>query len=257
MKLIPVVQSLLLAIMVVACVGCAQSQLLGDPLAAEDAGFQSGTAGSGSGSGSAGSGDPTGAGGTGISGLGGSDGTGIGGSTGGGGVATGIGGAGGTFGLGGTGAAGGTLGIGGAGGTFGLGGAGGTFGLGGQGGSGAGGRAGTTGAGGRAGGGGSSAGGAGGTSGTSPTFAQIYTTILKVYCAGSNCHNPGSAGGVGFASQASAFSAVSSRVKAGNGAGSSFYNTVNSGAMPRGASKLSAANLALIKAWIDAGALNN
>jgi len=250
MKLIPVVQSLLLAIMVVACVGCAQSQLLGDPLAVEDAGFQSGTAGSGSGSGSgsAGSGDPTGAGGTGISGLGGSDGTGIGGSTGGGGVATGIGGAGGTSGLGGTGAEGGT---------FGLGGAGGTFGLGGQGGSGAGGRAGTTGAGGRAGGGGSSAGGAGGTGGASPTFTQIYTTILKVYCGGSNCHNPGSAGGVGFASQASAFSAVSSRVKAGNGAGSSFYNTVNSGAMPRGASKLSAANLALIKAWIDAGALNN
>src|SRR5450432_3100565 len=224
MKLIPVVQSLLLAIMVVACVGCAQSQLLGDPLAVEDAGFQSGTAGSGSGSGSgsAGSGDPTGAGGTG--------------------------GAGGTSGLGGTGAEGGT---------FGLGGAGGTFGLGGQGGSGAGGRAGTTGAGGRAGGGGSSAGGAGGTGGASPTFTQIYTTILKVYCGGSNCHNPGSAGGVGFASQASAFSAVSSRVKAGNGAGSSFYNTVNSGAMPRGASKLSAANLALIKAWIDAGALNN
>ncbi len=249
MKLIPVVQSLLLAIMVVACVGCAQSQLLGDPLATDDAGYQSGTGGSGSGSGtgSAGSGDPTGAGGTGISGLGGSGGTGSG-STGGGGVATGSGGAGSTFGLGGTGAEGGT---------FGLGGAGGTFGLGGQGGFGAGGSAGTTGTGGRAGGGGSSAGGAGGTTGASPTFTQIYTTILKVYCAGSNCHNPGSAGGVGFASQASAFSAVSSRVKAGNGAGSGFYNTVNSGAMPRGASKLSAANLALIKAWIDAGALNN
>jgi hypothetical protein len=246
MKLIPVVQAFLLAIMVVACVGCAQSQLLGDPLAAEDAGFQSGMAGSGSGT--AGSGDPTGAGGTGILGLGGSDGTGSGGSTGGGGVQTGIGGAGGTSGLGGTGAAGGT---------FGLGGAGGTFGLGGQGGSGAGGRAGTTGAGGRAGGGGSSAGGAGGTGGPSPTFTQIYTTILKVYCAGSNCHTPGSQGGVSFASQASAFSAVSSRVKAGNGAGSSFYNTVNSGSMPRGAPKLSAANLALIKAWIDAGALNN
>ena len=32
---------------------------------------------------------------------------------------------------------------------------------------------------------------------------------------------------------------------------------VNSGSMPRGQAKLSAANLAKIKAWIDAGALNN
>lgn len=33
--------------------------------------------------------------------------------------------------------------------------------------------------------------------------------------------------------------------------------TVNTGSMPPGGAKLSAANLALIKAWIDAGALNN
>ena len=79
----------------------------------------------------------------------------------------------------------------------------------------------------------------------------------RTYCAGSSCHSPGSQGGVGFSSQSSAYSAVSRRVTAGNGAGSSFYNTVNSGSMPRGASKLSAANLAKIKAWIDAGALNN
>jgi hypothetical protein len=32
---------------------------------------------------------------------------------------------------------------------------------------------------------------------------------------------------------------------------------VNTGAMPRNAAKLSATNLALIKSWIDAGALNN
>jgi len=46
----------------------------------------------------------------------------------------------------------------------------------------------------------------------------------------------------------------------GTGAGGStvsFYTTVNSGSMPPGGPKLSAANLALIKAWIDAGALNN
>jgi hypothetical protein len=32
---------------------------------------------------------------------------------------------------------------------------------------------------------------------------------------------------------------------------------VNTGRMPEGQAKLSAANLALIKAWIDGGALNN
>jgi hypothetical protein len=49
---------------------------------------------------------------------------------------------------------------------------------------------------------------------------------------------------------------VKSRVTPGNGAGSSLYTLVNSGSMPPG-QKLSAANIAKIKAWIDAGALNN
>ncbi len=98
-------------------------------------------------------------------------------------------------------------------------------------------------------------GGAGGSA--APTFTQVYTTILVVYCSGNSCHNPGNQKNVSFASQASAYTAVKSRVTAGNGAGSSFYMTVNSGSMPPGGAKLSAANLALIKAWIDAGALNN
>jgi hypothetical protein len=96
--------------------------------------------------------------------------------------------------------------------------------------------------------------GAGGAA--APTFTQVYA-ILNTYCAGSSCHNPGTQGGVNFNGQSTAYNAVKSRVTPGNGAGSSFYSTVNSGSMPRGAAKLSAANLALIKAWIDAGALNN
>jgi hypothetical protein len=136
---------------------------------------------------------------------------------------------------------------------------GGTNGSAGHGGSGTGGIVGTggSGTGGRVGSGGSSGSGTGGTSGTAPTFTQIYNTILTPYCAGGSCHSPGSAGGVSFSSKTNAYNAVHSRVTAGNGAGSSFYSTVNSGAMPRGASKLSAANLASIKAWIDAGAANN
>ena len=126
------------------------------------------------------------------------------------------------------------------------------------------GRGGTTGTAGR--GGTTGTAGTGGGSvdaGTNPdgaatqTFTDIYMTILTPFCAGSSCHNPGSQGGVGFSSQSSAYSAVKSRVTPGNGAGSRFYSTVNSGSMPRGQAKLSAANLAKIKTWIDQGALNN
>lgn len=99
--------------------------------------------------------------------------------------------------------------------------------------------------------------GTGGAGGAAPTFTQIYNQILIVYCAGSNCHDPGSQKGVGFSTQAGAYSSVMSLVTPGNGAGSSFYMTVNGGSMPPGGPKLSAANLALISAWIDAGALNN
>lgn len=141
------------------------------------------------------------------------------------------------------------------------------MGSGGRGGSGGGGRGGATGFAGRGG-----TGGAAGTAGTAggvpdggsnpdaiaaPTFTQIYTTILVVYCAGSSCHNPGAADGIGFSSQSSAYTAVRARVTPGNGTGSRFYTTVNSGSMPRGQAKLSADNLNKIKTWIDAGALNN
>jgi hypothetical protein len=96
----------------------------------------------------------------------------------------------------------------------------------------------------------------GADAGSAPTFAEVYTAVLTVYCSGSQCHNPGSQKNISFSSQANAYSSIKSRVTPGNGAGSSFYKTVSSGSMPPG-QKLSAANLALIKAWIDAGALNN
>jgi hypothetical protein len=123
---------------------------------------------------------------------------------------------------------------------------------------------GTTGTGGLKGTGGTTTTGTGGVKGTggtggaaAPTFTQVYSTILVSFCGGSSCHNPGSQKGVSFSSQSTAYTAVKSRVTAGNGAGSSFYTTCSSGSMPPGGPKLSATNLALLKAWIDAGALNN
>jgi hypothetical protein len=240
--------------------GCAVS----DQLDLSDADV-SGTGGAASNSGSGGTDQGSGGVATGGSATGGSGDTGAGGiigtgGTGTGGRGTGGNGTGGTAtggtGTGGFGTAGttGTGGIKGTGGSTSTGGTTGTGGIKGTGGSSA--TGGTTGTGGVKGTGGST--GTGGTGGSAaPTFTQVYTTILVVYCGGSSCHNPGTQGGVGFSTQSNAYNAVKSRVTPGNGAGSSFYTTVNSGSMPRGAAKLSAANLAMIKAWIDAGALNN
>jgi hypothetical protein len=137
----------------------------------------------------------------------------------------------------------------------------GTFGFGGRGGaggSGVAGRGGTGGSTGRGGTGGTSPdGGTGTDGGSTETFTDVYTNILVPHCGGSRCHNPGSQQGIAFSSQTNAYNSLKSRVVAGNGAGSSFYQVVNGGSMPPGGPKLSATDLAKIKAWIDAGALNN
>ena len=98
--------------------------------------------------------------------------------------------------------------------------------------------------------------GAGGAAGSAATFTQVYQMVISVSCTGSQCHNPGSQSGVSFSSQSNAYSAVKSRVVAGNATGSSFYTTVNTGRMPPGG-KLSSSQLSMIAAWINAGALNN
>ena len=234
-------------LLVVIASGCAVSDPLEFPDASVSGSGGTGSTGSGSGGSNQGTGGDVGTGGLQATGEGGV--TGSGGIVGTGGNGTGGDGTGGNA-TGGATGTGGIKGTGGSTGTGGLTGTGGSTGLGGVKGTG-----GSTGTGGVKGTGGSTGtGGAGGSA--APTFTQVYTTILVTYCSGSSCHNPGSQKGVSFASQSTAYSAVKSRVTAGNGAGSSFYMTVNSGSMPPG-QKLSAANLALIKAWIDAGALNN
>ncbi|HVZ88243.1 MAG TPA: cytochrome c [Polyangia bacterium] len=209
----------ILLVVAAAIYGCAQSDPFDLPVRVPDAGGSGGTI-SGTGGDSSGSGGFTGSGGT----------PGTGGSASGGAVGTG--------GATSSGGRGGAIGTGGASGKGGTTGSGGSIGSGGAVGSG----------------GATSTGGAGGTA---PTFTEIYTQILTVHCAGTSCHDPGSQKGVGFSTQSAAYSSVQKLVTPGNGAGSSFYKTVNGGSMPPGGPKLSVADLALIKAWIDAGALNN
>jgi hypothetical protein len=232
-------RQLLFVALLVALVGygCAQSEPI-DDLSGGAMG-SAGEAGTGAGGttaagGTAGAAGFTGAGTGGKMGTGGSTGGGggatqTGGSTGAGGRATGTGGS--------TGASGGATQTGGSTGAAGASGRGG-------------GRGGTTGAAG-------TGGGVGTGKGTGPTFTQVYGTILSVYCTGSSCHSPGTAGGLSFASKANAFNSLQNYVTPGDDTQSDFYFAVSTGAMPKGKAKLSAANIATIKAWIDAGALDN
>ena len=231
-----------------ALVGCAQSDPLTfvDDMTGPDAGTGSGgsdgTGGmpvdgsGGSGSGGTETGGTLGTGGSGSGGMGtggtGSGGRGSGGSTGSGGNGVGMGGSG----------SGGKAG--------GSGGAAGTGGISGRGGSG--GQSGNQGTGGAAG-------------GPAATFTQVYTMILdapsssKSSCAGSGCHIPApGAAGISFDTQAHAYQTLlSNAVAPGNAAKSTLYTNISSGAMPRGKTKLSAALIALVASWINAGALNN
>ncbi|HVT08814.1 MAG TPA: hypothetical protein VHO67_15255 [Polyangia bacterium] len=229
--------------------GCAESTPIDDVLV-PDGGSGSNSGSGGASSGSGGSQETGGS--TGSTGSGGSQGTGgtpgTGGGTGGLSATGGATGTGGVIGAGGNTASGGMMGTGGGRATGGATGSGGT----GTGG----GRAtgGMTGSGGTGTGGGRATGGAGGSA--APTFTQVYQMILSVSCTGSQCHSPGTQGGVSFSSQSTAYSAVKGRVVAGNASGSSLYSLVNGGRMPPG-NKLPAAQISLLAAWINAGALNN
>ncbi|HET7544157.1 MAG TPA: hypothetical protein VFK05_30005 [Polyangiaceae bacterium] len=103
--------------------------------------------------------------------------------------------------------------------------------------------------------GGSSSGGSAGSGGSAPTWTEIYTKFLTntqyaSNCNGSACHNPGKQKGYDFSTQANGYASVKSKT-------TTFVNELSSGAMPQGKPKMPAADLAVIKAWVAAGAQNN
>jgi len=88
-----------------------------------------------------------------------------------------------------------------------------------------------------------------------PTWTEIYTKFLvnaqyASNCNGAACHNPGKQKGYDFSSQANGYSSVKSKT-------SQFVSELSSGGMPQGKPKMPAADLAIIKAWVAAGAQNN
>ena len=78
-----------------------------------------------------------------------------------------------------------------------------------------------------------------------PTFTDIQSAILNVYCI--SCHS----------ADLSSYDEVSDYVTAGDSAGSQLYQKVASGDMPLGGPALSSDLQAKLQTWIDAGAKND
>jgi len=88
---------------------------------------------------------------------------------------------------------------------------------------------------------------------TPATFTQVNTQILQTMCI--SCHG---AGGVSpNLSSYSTFATNTAYIVPGNSTSSVLFQQVQSGAMPKGGTPLTAAELSLIQQWIDAGALDN
>jgi hypothetical protein len=88
---------------------------------------------------------------------------------------------------------------------------------------------------------------------TAPTFASIQQSILQPQCVA--CHGAKGSAGVDYSSYATTLNTGS--VVPGNAAASKLYLDVNSGAMPKGGTKLSPADIKAIFDWIQDGARDN
>lgn len=91
------------------------------------------------------------------------------------------------------------------------------------------------------------------------TYATTILPILETSCL--ECHSEANAGVLGGSQILEGYDFLMDYVVAGDANASSFYNTVAwvSGyvEMPQGSDQLSDCKIAKIRAWINAGALNN
>jgi hypothetical protein len=95
-------------------------------------------------------------------------------------------------------------------------------------------------------------------SGSAVTFTALYASLFGTsLCAGTLCHNPGIQKGTDLSSQANAYRSLQFEIVPGDSAGSALYRLLMDGTMPPDPPKVTATQLAMVRAWIDAGALNN
>ena len=99
--------------------------------------------------------------------------------------------------------------------------------------------------------------GAADPSASDATFTNLYVTVFSVSCAGANCHDPGTRGGMSFHTPQSGYASANAMVRPGDAPTSRLYQVLASGKMPKDGPPISQAQLQMIASWIDAGALDD
>jgi hypothetical protein len=98
--------------------------------------------------------------------------------------------------------------------------------------------------------------------GINATWTDIYSRLLNnpnysSNCTGAPCHDPGTQKGLDLSTQAKGYSTVKGKLVVGSPNTSKIVTQLSSGSMPQARPRMPAADLAIIKAWIMAGAPNN
>jgi hypothetical protein len=94
--------------------------------------------------------------------------------------------------------------------------------------------------------------------GGTATFTDVYNMLITPFCAGAACHNPGAQQGFSFSTKMAAYTSFRNNAQPGNAAASNIYMILANHQMPPpGRPAPSAQVLAVLAAWINAGALNN
>ena len=94
------------------------------------------------------------------------------------------------------------------------------------------------------------------------SWTAIYQNLLvnqsePSNCTGASCHDPGTEKGINLSTVEKGYTTLLPRVVPGAPDSSDLVTVLKSGYMPQGRPKMTAANVDLIRAWIQAGALDN
>ena len=94
------------------------------------------------------------------------------------------------------------------------------------------------------------------------TWSGIYQSLLvnQSYpsnCTGSSCHDPGIEKGLDLSTAHLGYTTISRRLVPGSPGSSELITVLQSGSMPEKRPPMDAADIGLIRAWIQAGALEN
>jgi hypothetical protein len=95
-----------------------------------------------------------------------------------------------------------------------------------------------------------------------PTWSAIYSQLLvnasyPSNCTGAGCHDPGTEKGIDLSSSEKGWRTIMNRVTAGKPESSDLVTVLKSGYMPQGRPQMPASDVALVSAWIAAGAQND